>query len=730
MSSAGLRMVAAGLLLAAVELLFPNAGAANRQDQVQPSVSELLVSAQALYEATDLEDAEKPCNQIIEILTQLRKLAPLNPSQRKQLAMAYELRGLAWYGRGKKDLAGQDFTAVLEAVPSYSMRQDITVNKDHRALFDSVKKQMVGTIKFEVEPWDAEVRIDGDPVEARPEAQPIEKQLLAGVHTVTASKIGFVDATNKIEVTADIVASLPLKLERRTASTFKFSGEAGVAVRLNGNPMGETNAEGKLEFSVSAGEWKVDYSAPCSKPSSEPRTVRPDEYQVVEIPVKLEKAPATVRISGDGGTVYFDTKPIGQMPLPRPIEDCAGPHVIEVRTDRGRSWHRVVLSIGENQPITAKTRPAVAILAASGQQTILGDLRVLVEDALQSNDTTLTLFAPAIGDATDWMVGQPVESGWLDFDLSGREASTPAMSLGRDRRQAISAKLAAGGQGVMDVQGVAEVKQIEPRKVLLTVLAVGSARPDVIAVNLDDPSAAIARLSEAPELFEMSVGLQVADVRDIVGAVVVRSLWVADKGKAYPERGDIIEGIRGADGKLFPVKDVSSFVEHLGRMNHRDLMVLDVKRSGGERIPIGVMVERRPRLIGLDDQTVLANKRVLDFNLAVLEKEGDEQTVARLNLAVALMKVEDWPHAIEQLEQVKFESDLQVAEGAPKIDRPGVSNGTVHYLRGVCLEKLQRRTEAIAAYEAALKVKGALLTGDGPPISELARARLDDMNGK
>ena len=59
-------------------------------------------------------------------------------------------------------------------------------------------------------------------------------------------------------------------------------------------------------------------------------------------------------------------------------------------------------------------------------------------------------------------------------------------------------------------------------------------------------------------------------------------------------------------------------------------------------------------------------------------------------------------------------------------DRPGVGNGTVQYLLGVCADELGNRAEAEAAFRAAAATEN-LLTEDGPSVKELAEARLSQL---
>ena len=59
-------------------------------------------------------------------------------------------------------------------------------------------------------------------------------------------------------------------------------------------------------------------------------------------------------------------------------------------------------------------------------------------------------------------------------------------------------------------------------------------------------------------------------------------------------------------------------------------------------------------------------------------------------------------------------------------DGPGVGTGTVQYLLGLSAARLGNRADAEAAFKAAA-ASNSLLTEDGPPVKELAEARLAEL---
>ena len=113
------------------------------------------------------------------------------------------------------------------------------------------------------------------------------------------------------------------------------------------------------------------------------------------------------------------------------------------------------------------------------------------------------------------------------------------------------------------------------------------------------------------------------------------------------------------------------------------------------------------------DRSVVFNKLVPDLRRLLAENtSATSEPIIRLNLAVSLMAVRNWPQARTELEQVKLP------------DGPGVSAATVAYLLGVCADALGETGEAEKLWRQAAAAPTALLTSDGPPVKELAERLL------
>jgi hypothetical protein len=267
-----------------------------------------------------------------------------------------------------------------------------------------------------------------------------------------------------------------------------------------------------------------------------------------------------------------------------------------------------------------------------------------------------------------------------------------------------------------EAQGVASVTVPSPtmrNRLVVALLADGSGAPDILEVNLDSPESlgqAVARLDRTPAFFRPSIGLSVVDVADLEGPVVVGVEAGGPAAKSGVQVGDVLLKANGQD-----VPDAGALAALLaGRRADEDL-TLELKDKAGAARRADVKVFMTPRLIGLNDQSLMINRLLVDLR-GRLQTAADPalEAVMRLNMAVALARVGAWAEARTELQRVKL------------ADGPGVANGTVLFLLGLVAERLGNLAEAEQAWRAAAAT-AALLTEDGPPVKELAEARLAEL---
>jgi hypothetical protein len=319
--------------------------------------------------------------------------------------------------------------------------------------------------------------------------------------------------------------------------------------------------------------------------------------------------------------------------------------------------------------------------------------------------SALTVFVPPREQVDPALRGTQVADGWL---------AKPSPAFTDEARLDVSKTLSAA----LGVQAVAEVNVPvagDYANVELVLLASGSARPDVLPVRIDNRISIdeLRRQLEAlPALTHNSIGVDVVDVYDPTGKVAPVVVAVEPEGeaaKAGVTPGDTLVSVNGREAA-----DSSTLVAAVAAARHGDQISLEI-RDRVETNPVGkrvsLSVAARPAVIGFADQTLVPNRLILEFRRRMPRAATPvEESVLRLNLAVALMKVGNWLEAEAELRRVSLPAS------------PGVSLGTVQYLLGQVYRRLGRPAEEAAAFEAARAVPGARLTVSGPLVAELVRA--------
>jgi hypothetical protein len=425
-------------------------------------------------------------------------------------------------------------------------------------------------------------------------------------------------------------------------------------------------------------------------------------------PVKLDPAVAAVSVTSNqpGTLVLIDGMQRGVAPITIP-DVCEGQHLVELKSASGRYIQRIDARTGQKINVEGTLRPAFALVSASGPAALNTDLRLTVEKQFQSSQS-VTLFAPSSESTAKALAADKLPQDWLAFDANKRPLGSAA-EVNTVMRGDLSARLARQ----FEAQGIASVTVPSPanrNRLVVSLLASGSADPDVIEIDLDSPDAsarAVGRLDRGLSFFKPSLGVTVVDVADLEGPVVVAVDPNGPAAKGGVQPGDVVLRANSQ-----PVPDAAALTTLLAGRKADEDMTLDLKDMAGVAKKSDVKVFMTPRLIGLVDQSLLINKILVDLR-GRLEQPGDPTTdsVMRLNLAVALARVGAWSAARLELQRVKLN------------DGPGVSAGTVQFLLGLAAERMGNTAEAEAAWRAAA-ASTASISEDGLPVKDLAEARL------
>lgn len=722
--------VSIGLLSMAIAGLVHAKVGATQATQV--GAAEVLQNALAEYRTGDHKNAEALCQKVI---LGLSTGAPLGEIQLRQLLAAYELRGRARFILGSKDGAREDFRSILVRAPNHvfgSATPEIPgINPNHAALFEATRKETIGYLVLAISPEDADVKINEGviPVDQRSGGKVIA--LPAGPVQVVSQKPGHNRLEELVTIEAGNTITFARTLERVSSKLSFVVAPQGAEIYIDEVARGRasaplppnyaTSAEvialgardplGFLEVDgIKAGRLRLEFRAPCYQ--SESRSFPMDRNgDFFVAPVRLTKSAAPLSVEGAGGEVFVDGAKLGPVPLTNELCPRPDPYVVEVRSGRGRHIKRVTPVTGQKISFLAEPKPAIAILSLTGLPDSRSDLRLDLETALEPA-RYVTVFALQKDVVQRELEVEQLEPGWLAFDTTGRGLSTPARTVSVPKRLAAASNLAQR----LQVQGIAEIHvpggAADPRNVLFTYLAAGSSTPETMRINLDDRDSlrnALALLNARAELVRVSSGILVADVQDVAGAVVLRQVWKTT-GETTLSKGDVIVAADG--GKL---QDGSAFDALIARKKAGDKVTLDVRRAAGSAIQVTLEPLNLPQVVGYDDQTLLVNRLIVDFRLAGLDAATPyEETIARLNLGVMLMRGGNWTAARTELEKVTLP------------DGPGVSRGTVKYLLGLCHDAVGNTADADRAFTEAAASVEARLTSDGPLIKPLADKKLND----
>ncbi len=705
----------AGVLLLAAQFALVAAGASNARSaslefeqaaaQTSPALDALWQEAHRQFGAFRYEAAVEALDRLIGALT-----ASATTERPDLLVQAYEMRARARFATGDAAGAEADFVRLVELRPDFAPAAGISPRVV--ALFTSIKSRMVGQVLLEVTQPAADVTIDGRPYAIREELRPIE--LLAGQHTLVASRRAYRTVTQPFTVNAGETITLAIALERTIATLILTTEPDGVDVVIDGLPQGSTRpgepgakTSASLMVDLDPGVHQLQLKRPCYVAVE--REVRIDRLDDVTVgPIQLSPAVSSAAVETDepGAAIFLDGAPRGPAATADLAAVCEGEHVLEVRSPRGRFIHREVWRAGERKVIKAVLEPAFAMVGMpdARSRAPVPPVANVVERVLQDVPGVL-VYVPVETELKAAIDGENLSAETLGAVLSDGTANRNRERV-RDVCSGLVARLRA--QGVAWVAPAADTSGT----VMLSLLATGSGRPDVLTFHPTDPGSrdqVLARLKKSvPPLLRRTLELSVIDVLNLEGAAIVRVPADSAAAQAGLVAGEVIVGAGGR-----PVASVAELQTQVAGASAGSPLPLEVRGRDGRMRTVSVAVVDAPNPMPLRDRSLAYNKILLEMEAAA-QGSGHalEQAVARLNLAIAHLSLANWDEALRALQQVTLP------------DRAGVSSATVAYLMGLCYEALGRTAEARAAFTRAAAATESTLWFDGPPVRPLARQKM------
>ncbi len=676
----------------------------------QTGRTDLLAEARALLEAADYEGAQRELDRLITRLSD-------SPETATDLTNALELRAAVRFSLNDSAGGQADFQTLLTKNPDYAPSSPV-MSPRILAFFDDVRRMVTARLRIVIDPPDAQVRIDSGKPFSRSEFVSVS----AGTHRVTAERAGYETVSLEVSAQAGSSQETPIALRRVAAVVTLGTVPAGAEVYLRAS--GDTSPQhrgvtgallirpdasasprepsdrGTLQLvDVKPGKYVAEFRKPCFGTTQVVLDIQElKDYDFT--PISLEPAVGVVAVESTTAetAVVLDGKQSGNAPI-RLADVCEGMHQVELRSKYGRYATRLELHRGEIKAIRGVIKPAFGLIPMNGANSTNAPMNQLLADveralaAVQS----VSFFTPSRDE-----LGQ----------LSSIE--TPAIlltqaALGTEtQRQRTEWSMQAAS--LLGSQGVALMAPTDlgTRSIRISLFFRGSSDADAIEFSLRDPGSiqkAVRTLNNTIEVLRYTAGVTLVDVLDQRGPVVAAVETAEGSGVA---RGDVIVSAGNV-----PVKTVADFVKAITNQRAAGSVAIEARDQTNAVKQLQLKIRPRFRLISMDDRGLPFNKLTVDFALqAATATDPAEKAAARRNLEVALMRLGDMEEASRELPSVSLPSG------------PGVSQGTVEYLLGLCYEALGRRTESEQAWKRALAHPGSELTEDGPTIKELLDRKL------
>lgn len=681
----------------------------------------LLAIANQKLEDLELPDALARFTEVIDGY-KTGQLPSATPLTRQLVGQAYEGRARTYANLGRSAEAEADFEALIRFDSAWPIDRTRTSPKIV-ALYDKARARLIGRLAVQTEPPGAAVSLDGEPIGRAP----FERDVTAGRHTIIVELPGHEPAQESIEVAGGTQTDRVIRLVRNTRGVLLSTAPAGARVSVDGEARGSTFGAAGPEAAGEAqalGLTPAEISSPLLienlRPGAHTLKVEMEchEPQTLSVPVALDPNDPSpqrleiVRLSPSQGSISFETlpagtevildgKPAGRTPL-KVDSVCSGRHQIRLRHPEAGQWVGPVdLARGQRLSVKEKLRFSLAWAgmteAGPGGQPPEGETELT---RALSASTSLAVLSPGAGLPDEWRARSRVNaSGQLPADyVSGAAAATGADLL----------LVALPGEGAFERRA----------ELLLFSGRFPSLPPDRLVVRADDPAdlkALVARLETPTPLSRPWLGVHTIEVHRAVNPIAIRVEPGSPAAKAGVKLGDALVSL-GGKGLARP-RDLESAMAVMKEGGQASLMV---QTSGAAPRPLNVALGSTPMMVGMDEPAMLYTRLAAEMSWrsrmegSTGRADSPERVTSLLNLAVSLMQRGAWDTALkESLDR------LNLPPG------PGISAGTVGYLRGVCLKALKRLPEARQQLEAAAGQSDATLwSHDGPPVAERARRLL------
>ncbi|MEM9595576.1 MAG: PDZ domain-containing protein [Acidobacteriota bacterium] len=697
-------------------------------------VQQLFDEAEAVFQSADQPASLPLFGRVVDLLESLRLTRGLDPAARDLLVRSLSYRGQVQFNLGMTELVDASLRQMLEVNSDADLDRDL-VSPKLATQFDRLRKSLVGEITFILDPPDAEVRVDGEVVDAL--SGPVG--VLTGLRTLLVSRPGHGSIERQLEVTGGSGVSLDLVLPRESAVLRLNTRPQETEVRVDGQVVGSTGGvapEGFLPEGAAAVYRRDEFSDELVVEGVDPglkvlevvregyRTYRA-ELQIVDL---LDYQMPPIVLEPESGKIQLDDFPPGAEILidgePR-VPDVAGTTRPQVTLPPGE-YHLTVTSgaarmfsthlrVADRQtvPVRVRLRPGLTFLGVLGAD----------RSSARTVDQTLRR---TMAESSKWTLVNRAEEGPrllapLGLDAAGMralEASSP--SAPQIDWRAVQAEADRRAPGLVYVLAVLDNDLVASEATLwIWPAAPGPPRPEKVRVPVGDP----ASYAEVRGMFERTVPLR----RPFIGALVIDSdavphPVVADVAPASPAAeaglavGDQILGIAG-----ITVTTRSELEARIVASESGESIQLAVQAAGGPARTVDLRLGASPWVMSQRDPGLLDAVAYPELVLLEEKTPREQRWLVQLDRALVLLRAGEHEAAVRSLRDIR----------APQRSH-GVNQATVDYWLGLALWRVgpEFRDAARQALERAAQVPGARLDHDDEAwVAPRAAARLEALAG-
>lgn len=688
-------------------------------------------------ESADPAAAVPAFTDLIEILEKRLAGSGAAPQERGLLVKSLAYRARINFNLGFEVEVDRDLERLLVLEPAFEFDPAL-VSPKLLQRFSALKKQRTATLLLTVDPPDAEVRVNGRPVDAAGGTVAVP----AGALTVTALRPGYAPIEMPLEIQGGRRMPLDLVLERDSAMLLLVTRPVGATVLVDGQEAGETSGTLPLSYPLSgeaARHAREDFSAPLRIGGVSPGQRRIEvvkagyrpyrmEVDVADLKdynagvVLLQKTEGVVVLRGlpRGARVTLDGEPAQALPIndaDAQLRLPPGSYRIGV-TDGTTGFFEIDLDLADRQTkqVAVELRPALTLLGVlGGDRPAARKLSAALEDARTGLEGWAFLDRSDEAEETLASLGFTAEAlRSAGAASAGSSSGSARSSLPWDRLQAQADRRTPGSVYALAV--LSDDLLATSADLWFLPTAPAPPRPDRKTVKLDDGGAIdqIVHAFNQPFALERAwFGALLVDSIAAEGPVVASLNPESPAAKAGVRVGDQILSIFGekvttaaeAQRQLEALRPGSSFSVELG--------------SAAGRRAVDVNLGKSPAVVPLGSRDVI----YAAVSAAVARASKDPESTApawllQLNQGVIFLNGRAWEDAVRTLRAI------QAPQG------PGLGQAAVDYWLALALSAIgpEYYGQARQALERAAAVSGArLFHNDGPLVAPRARARLEGL---